>query len=112
MKDLERLGEEITELAAHINAATAHWLGLIAEFDRREGWIESGCKSCAHWVAWRCSLAPNAARERVRVAHLRVDEQAPRRERDRPDDDGGGRRDGDPGDGGSAARSSHAVLPL
>jgi hypothetical protein len=68
MRNLERLADEITKLAAHINAATAHWLGLIAEFDRREGWAAYGCKSCADWVAWRCSLAPNAARERVRVA--------------------------------------------
>jgi hypothetical protein len=68
MKDLERLAEEITELAAHINAATAEWLELIAEFDRRDGWWGTGCKSCAHWVAWRCSLSPHAARERVRVA--------------------------------------------
>ena len=68
MKNLERLAEEITEMAAHINAATAYWLDLIAEFDRRGGWADTGCKSCAHWVAWKCSLAPNAARERVRVA--------------------------------------------
>ena len=67
-RDLEGLADEITQLAAHINAATAHWLGLIAEFDRREGWAAYGCKSCAHWVAWKCSLTPNAARERVRVA--------------------------------------------
>jgi hypothetical protein len=68
MKDLEHLAEEITQLAAHLNAATSHWLGLIAEFDRREGWGASGCKSCAHWVALHCSLDPHAARERVRVA--------------------------------------------
>ena len=30
------LGNEITRLAAHINAATCRWLELVAEFDRRE----------------------------------------------------------------------------
>jgi hypothetical protein len=41
---------------------------LVAEFDRREGWADWGCKSCAHWLSWRCALAPSAAREQVRVA--------------------------------------------
>jgi hypothetical protein len=67
-KSLEALGDEITTLAAHIHAATARWLELVAEFDRREGWAQSGCHSCAHWVSWRCAIAPGAAREHVRVA--------------------------------------------
>ncbi len=67
-KPLELLEREITELASHIHAATCRWLGLIAEFDRREGWGDWGCRSCAHWVSWRCGVAPVAAREHVRVA--------------------------------------------
>ena len=65
---LERLEREIGELAAHIHAATCRWLGLVAEYDRREGWAEWGCKSCAQWLSWHCALAPPAAREQVRVA--------------------------------------------
>lgn len=65
---LERIETEITELAAHINAATCRWLCLVAELDRREGWASWGAKSCAHWLSWRCSVSPNAAREHVRVA--------------------------------------------
>lgn len=65
---LERIEAEITELAGHINAATCRWLCLVAELDRREGWASWGAKSCAHWLAWRCSVSPNAAREQVRVA--------------------------------------------
>jgi hypothetical protein len=65
---LDRLEREIGELAAHIHAATCRWLALVAEFDRREGWAQEGCKSCAHWLSWRCALAPPAAREHVRVA--------------------------------------------
>jgi hypothetical protein len=65
---LEQLEREIGELAAHIHAATCRWLGMVAEYDRREGWAEWGCKSCAHWLSWRCALAPSAAREKVRVA--------------------------------------------
>lgn len=65
---LDELGDEITTLAAHINAATCRWLQLIGEFDARSGWAEWGCLSCAHWISWRCSISPGAAREHVRVA--------------------------------------------
>ena len=65
---LDRLEDEICDLAAHIWAATCRWLCLVAEFERREGWKESGCVSCAHWLSWRCGLAPGAAREQLRVA--------------------------------------------
>ena len=41
-KPLELLEREITELASHIHAATCRWLGLVAEFDRREGWARLG----------------------------------------------------------------------
>ena len=67
-KPLELLEREITELASHIHAATCRWLCLVAEFDRREGWADWGCRSCAHWVSWRCGIATVAAREHVRVA--------------------------------------------
>jgi hypothetical protein len=65
--DLERLGDEIAELAAHLEAATARLLDLIREFDAREGWA-NGFRSCAHWLSWRVGLDLGAARERVRVA--------------------------------------------
>jgi hypothetical protein len=65
---LEALEEEICALASHIHAATCRWLSLVAEFDRRQGWASWGARSCAHWVAWRCGIAPVSAREHVRVA--------------------------------------------
>src|SRR5438552_10802331 len=64
---LDRLGDEIAELSAHLEAATAHLLDLIREFDARGGW-NSGFSSCAAWLSWRVGLEPGAARERVRVA--------------------------------------------
>ncbi|HEX6652501.1 MAG TPA: DUF222 domain-containing protein [Thermoleophilaceae bacterium] len=67
-RPLELLEREISELAAHIHAATCRWLVLVGEYDRREGWAQWGCKSCAQWLSWQCSLAPSAAREQVRVA--------------------------------------------
>ncbi|MGH7268520.1 MAG: DUF222 domain-containing protein, partial [Candidatus Rokuibacteriota bacterium] len=65
--DLDRLGDEIATLSAHLDAATARLLGLIREFDARGGW-GNGFRSCAHWLTWRVGLAPGAAREHVRVA--------------------------------------------
>jgi 5-methylcytosine-specific restriction endonuclease McrA len=65
--DLDRLGDEIALLSAHLDAATARLLTLIREFDARGGW-GNGFRSCAHWLSWRIGLDPGAARERVRVA--------------------------------------------
>ncbi|HKZ08510.1 MAG TPA: hypothetical protein VJU81_23790 [Methylomirabilota bacterium] len=64
--ELERLGDEIAELAAHLDAATARLLDLIREFDARGGW-NTGFRSCAEWLAWRVGMNLGAARERVRV---------------------------------------------
>ena len=65
--ELDRLGDQIAELSAHLEAATARLLALIREFDARGGW-NTGFRSCAAWLAWRVGLEPGAARERVRVA--------------------------------------------
>jgi 5-methylcytosine-specific restriction endonuclease McrA len=67
IRELDRLGDEIAELAAHLDAATARLLDLIREFDARGGW-GNGFRSCAHWLSWRVGLASGAAREHVRVA--------------------------------------------
>src|SRR5438876_8648034 len=64
---LDRLGDEIAELSAHLDAATAQLLELIREFNARGGW-NTGFLSCAGWLTWRVGLAPGAAREHVRVA--------------------------------------------
>jgi len=64
---LKRLGDEIAELAAHLDAATGRLLDLIREFDARGGW-GNGFRCCAEWLTWRIGLAPGAAREHVRVA--------------------------------------------
>src|SRR5213594_1608524 len=67
LTDLDRLGDQIAELSAHLDAATAQLLDLIREFDARSGW-NTGFRSCAAWLSWRIGLDLGAARERVRVA--------------------------------------------
>ncbi len=65
--ELDRLGDQIADLSAHLDAATARLLDLIRDFDARGGW-NAGFRSCAHWLSWRVGLDLGAARERVRVA--------------------------------------------
>jgi hypothetical protein len=65
---LERLEAEITLLAGNLAAAECRWLLLVAEFDRRRGWQQWGCRSLVHWLGWHCALDERAARENVRVA--------------------------------------------
>src|SRR5947208_2635795 len=64
---LDRLGDEIAELSAHLDAATARLLDRIREFDAREGW-NTGFRSCAAWLSWRVGVDLGAAGQRVRVA--------------------------------------------
>lgn len=65
---LAELAVAITTGRVRLAAATAAWLRLVAEFDRRGGWNGIGILSCAHWLAWQCGLGPGTAREHVRVA--------------------------------------------
>ena len=68
----EKLGDEITELTAYINASTCHLLDLIREFDENEYWAEQGFLSCAHWLNFKCGFGMNSAREHIRVAKALV----------------------------------------
>ena len=64
----QELENNLTQLAAHINAATYRFLMLIGEFDRRNAWGGEGIKSSAHWLNFKCGISMGAAREKIRVA--------------------------------------------
>jgi len=66
--ELWRLGEECAE--AYIEADALHYraMRLLAEFDRREGWQDTGFGSTAEWLTWRIGIKLCAARERLRTA--------------------------------------------
>lgn len=70
---LSRLGDDITEMAAHLDAGTYQLLELICEFDENGGWHGTGIHSCAHWLNWKCGMNIGAAREKVRVARALPD---------------------------------------
>ena len=64
--DLERLGHEITELAAHIHAATFQLLELIRIFDEEQGWAGEGVNSSATapallYLLHPCSRVPTGS---------------------------------------------------
>ncbi|WP_395726787.1 DUF222 domain-containing protein [Nakamurella sp.] len=65
---LTELEGRITSMAARLAAETREWLRLVAEFNRRKGWVQWGMRSMAHWLSWSCSVGPGVAREYVRVA--------------------------------------------
>lgn len=73
---LESLESRICAGAARIAATTSQWLRLVVEFDRREGWRASGCRSTAQWLSWRCGMSLATAYEHLRVG--RVLERLPR----------------------------------
>ena len=52
----------------HADALHYQAMKLLAEFDRRSGWRDTGFSSTAEWLAWRIGIKPNAARERLRTA--------------------------------------------
>ena len=70
---VEHLEDQITELAAHIDAAMFRLLELLREYDECEGWGGKGLISCAHWLNWKCGIDLGTAREKVRVAHALKD---------------------------------------
>lgn len=63
------LETQLLGLAGHLAAAQCRFLQLLAEFDRRGGWVGPGLKSCAHWLCWRIGMSLRTATEQVRVAH-------------------------------------------
>jgi hypothetical protein len=77
MFTVEELGQEIAELAVHLDAATHRLLECIRQFDADCGWETQGAVSCAHWLSWRIGLDPATAREKVRVARAPCTPLAP-----------------------------------
>ena len=83
--EIDALGEQIAETAAHLDAATHRLMTQIRLFDDAGGWYEQGALTCAHWLSWRIGMDYGAAREKLRVAHClaklpRIDEALRRAE--------------------------------
>ncbi|MCZ6871594.1 MAG: DUF222 domain-containing protein, partial [Gammaproteobacteria bacterium] len=66
---IDELGNAITGLCARMNAENYELLTLIRQFDERLGWLPWGFPTCAAWLHWKCDFSPQAAREKVRIAH-------------------------------------------
>jgi len=70
---IDELAEAVARGTAEQAAHLARWLALVAEFDRRDGHLAFGMRSCAQWLSWRCGLDGRTARDHVRVANRLVD---------------------------------------
>jgi hypothetical protein len=81
--ELDRLGDEIAELSAHLEAASARLLDLIREFDARGGWNTRAQRAHPGWASasmlatrsTSCIPSPTHSRQRP-------GERATRRRRD------------------------------
>ena len=67
-EDVFSLGERCAEAFRQADALKYEGLVLLAEFDARKGYEESGFSTTADWLTWRTGIEANAARERVRTA--------------------------------------------
>ncbi len=66
--DVFSLGERCAEAFRQADVLKYEGLVLLAEFDARKGYEESGFTTTADWLTWRTQIEANAARERVRTA--------------------------------------------
>src|SRR4029079_10307001 len=64
----DAIGQNIAGLSLRIDVAKHKLLTQLREFDKHDGWANSGFLSLAAWLAWRIDIGPVAAREYVRVA--------------------------------------------
>ncbi len=67
-EDVFSLGERCAEAFRQADVLKYEGLVLLAEFDARRGYEETGFTTTADWLTWRTGIEANAARERVRTA--------------------------------------------
>jgi hypothetical protein len=66
----ERLEHEICQLASDIASATARWLMLVAEYDRRGTYVLWECQTMAQWLVMHTGISIITARQYVQVAGM------------------------------------------
>lgn len=66
--DDEALVRRFVVQGAQLAAASARWLGLLAELVVRGVWADQGARTPGAWLSWKVGMAPSTAREHVRVA--------------------------------------------
>ncbi len=65
---LNELEDQLVMGAMNRTVSKHRLLRLLAEFDRRGGWVVKGATSCSVWWAEVCGIEHNTAREQLRVA--------------------------------------------
>ena len=66
--EVHLIGERCARFFRQADVLHYRAMKLLVEFDRRSGWEGTVFGSTAEWLAWRISIKPGAARERLRTA--------------------------------------------
>jgi hypothetical protein len=66
--DDDALGEALVDLHRQRARLEAEIARVAAVFDARQGWVPSGARSAAAWLAWKARLPAGACRSTLRVA--------------------------------------------
>ena len=74
---IDELEAELAEICGHLNVLHARLVDKVAVALRDKAWFQAGIHTPAQWLAWQTGLSPGRAREIVRLAQLRVEEQFP-----------------------------------
>ena len=63
LRSIDELEQNILCLSRQINVATYELITMVREFDERAGFLNWCLQNTAEWLAWRCDISMNAARE-------------------------------------------------
>jgi len=69
-RSIDDLESSLVSSWREVSRATQRFLGLLREFDLRQGWKAYGNVDCAEWLNWRCGISRVTAQEKVRVARM------------------------------------------
>lgn len=64
-----QMDDEISVLAGHFHATTAHFVDKVTAFDESQEWAGVGLRSCAHWLTIATGVDLYNAHEMLRVGH-------------------------------------------
>src|SRR5687767_2465058 len=67
-RDSTKIGEELAEYAAHIDAAKHGFLTKLRAFNASGEWGYQGARTCSQWMSWRLGLDIRTSREYIQTA--------------------------------------------
>ncbi|MDQ3312294.1 MAG: HNH endonuclease [Actinomycetota bacterium] len=65
---LDSIYRDVAAVCGHVNAQHALLVRLTETVVREGVWVDTGCRSVSHWLAWQAGVSPSTARKIVTVA--------------------------------------------